>query len=141
MATMLHTRPALCTPLAWGTPQIMHDPSVVTIAEASSPQIYIDRWSPKQQARLLAHLALISQQNKGWIFIANAPAPLSRHALLKAGINPARVIDAKQASAMLVAKARRSPSIAAVVCWKATAKRTRTLVSYQSESVLKNIRH
>ena len=98
-------------------------------------QICINRWSPMQQARLLANLARVSNDNKGWIFIANAPAPLSRQALINAGINPARVIDAKRASETLVAKARCSPSIAAVVCWKNSQVLSTSVALYQASVV------
>ena len=97
----------------------------------SAPRMSISRWSPVQQARLLAHLALISQDNKGWILVANAPAPLSRQALIKAGINPARVIEAKQASAKLLEQAMSSASIAAVVCWKGSQVMSSTLSAYK----------
>lgn len=86
--------------------------------QMQTPQVSINHWSPVQQARLLINLALISHDNKGWILLANAPAPLSRQALINAGINPARVIEAKQASAQLLEQAMNSSSIAAVVCWK-----------------------
>ncbi|WP_319783935.1 hypothetical protein [Oceanisphaera sp. IT1-181] len=100
--------------------------------QMQTPQVSINHWSPVQQARLLINLALISQDNKGWILVANAPAPLSRQALINAGINPARVIEAKKASATLLAQAMSSSSIAAVVCWKGSQVVSSTLSLYKS---------
>lgn len=95
-----------------------HDLDSLPSIKMSTPKANISHWSPVQQARLLSNLAQVSQNNHGWILVANAPASLSRQALIKAGINPARVIEAKQASATLLEQAMVSPSIAAVVCWK-----------------------
>ncbi|GHA10197.1 hypothetical protein [Oceanisphaera arctica] len=80
----------------------------------------IAHWSSSQQARLLANLAAISHGNRGWILIANAPAPLSRRALIGAGVNPARVIEVKRASVQLLQQAMACTGIAAVVCWQPT---------------------
>ena len=106
---------------------------VCTKTAVSTPRVSISHWSPVQQARLLANLALISQDNKGWILVANAPAPLSRKALIKAGINPARVIEAKQASPQLLAQAMSSASIAAVVCWKGSQVMSSILGKYNKD--------
>lgn len=78
----------------------------------------IAHWSRAQQARLLASLAVISRQNRGWILIANAPAPLSRRALVDAGVNPARVIEVRKASGLLLQQAMACTGIAALVCWQ-----------------------
>ena len=149
MATMLLSRPSpflsktclsqtsssqISSSTAWGTlAMTTQDINALTSLQSSKPAMSISQWSPLQQARLLANLALISQGNKGWIFVANAPAPLSRQALIKAGINPARVIDAKRASETLVEQARNSPSIAAVVCWKGSQMISNTLNFYQQD--------
>ncbi len=106
---------------------------VCTQTSVSAPRVSIRHWSPVQQARLLANLALISQDNTGWILVANAPAPLSRQALIKAGINPARVIEAKQASPKLLEQAMHSASIAAVVCWKGSQVISSTLSRYKQD--------
>lgn len=78
----------------------------------------IAHWSRAQQARLLASLAVISRQNRGWILIANAPAPLSRRALVDAGVNPARVIEVRRASGLLLQQAMACTGITALVCWQ-----------------------
>lgn len=103
-------------------------------ADISASQITEHHWSPAQQDGLLESLAPISQGNTGWILIANAPAPLSRLALLNAGVNPARVIDAKQASAELIQQAINCKSIAAVVCWKGTQITSRFLKGFSDDN-------
>ncbi|MBM7455892.1 hypothetical protein HNR62_001771 [Oceanisphaera litoralis] len=86
--------------------------------ETDNAIVHIAHWSSTQQTRLLAKLAAISQGNRGWILIANAPAPLSRRALVDAGINPARVIEVKRASGQLLQQAMACTGIAALVCWQ-----------------------
>lgn len=104
------------------------------------------RWQPSQvallgscasgaQQGLLATLAKISQANQGWILLANAPAPLCRHTLQQAGINLARVIDAKQLSHQLVSTAKECANIAAVVCWKMCEGQLTTETYFNSNSV------
>ncbi|MFD1008261.1 hypothetical protein [Oceanisphaera ostreae] len=119
MATLLHTRQSLCSAMSW-QPLLLDAPFMYTPNSTSTDatKCNISHWGGVPQARLLANLAAISQNNSGWILIANAPAPLSRQALLEAGIDLARVIDAKQASRQLVLRATACPSIAVVVCWK-----------------------
>lgn len=78
----------------------------------------LGRCANSVQQDLLATLATISQADQGWILLANAPAPLCKHRLQQAGINLARVIDAKQLSQSLVKAAKECTTIAAVVCWK-----------------------
>lgn len=129
MATMLlsHSSPCLAMTassktglsMAWGTRAMTTpDSHSLTSSQIPASTVNISHWSPTQQAGLLTNLALISQGNQGWILVANAPAPLSRQLLINAGINPARVIDARQASSQLIEQAMTCPSIAAVVCWK-----------------------
>ena len=131
--------------MAWGMlAMTTQDIKALTPLQPPTSRMSISHWSPVQQARLLANLALISQDNKGWILVANAPAPLSRQALIKAGINPARVIEAKQASPKLIEQAMSSASIAAVVCWKGSQVLSRMLSSYhqaQPEKENNSIRH
>ncbi len=86
--------------------------------ETDNAIVRIAHWSRGQQARLLADLAAISRSNRGWILVANAPAPLSRRALVDAGVNPARVIEVKRASGQLLQQAIACTGIAAVVCWQ-----------------------
>ncbi|MBO1518691.1 hypothetical protein [Oceanisphaera pacifica] len=119
MATFLHTLQltdqTLCSSIHW-QPLLLEAPFMYTSAHPGTSSI--SHWGGVPQARLFANLANISQQNNGWILIANAPERLSRTALLNAGINPARVIDAQQASRQLVLQATQCASIAVVVCWK-----------------------
>lgn len=119
MATLLLSRQPFCSSMHW-QPLLLDAPFMYTSdsTEANSIKNRISHWGGVPQARLLTSLAAISRDNKGWILIANAPAPLSRQLLMDAGINPARVIDAKKASRQLVQQAMACPSIAAVVCWK-----------------------
>ncbi len=90
----------------------------LTPNETDNNIMRITHWSQVQQARLLASLAVISRQNRGWILIANGPAPLSRRILIDAGVNPARVIEVKRASESLLQQARACTGIAALVCWQ-----------------------
>lgn len=119
MATLLLSRQPLCSSMHW-QPLLLDAPFMYTPDSTGTEAVTgrISHWGGVPQARLLASLAAISKDNKGWILIANAPAPLSRRALMEAGINPARVIDAKKASRQLVQQAIICPSIAVVVCWK-----------------------
>ena len=119
MATLLLSRQPLCSSMHW-QPLLLDAPFMYTpnSTEAEAIKGHISHWGGVPQPRLLASLAAISRDNKGWILIANAPAPLSRQVLIDAGINPARVIDAKKASRQLVQQAITCPSIAVVVCWK-----------------------
>lgn len=123
MATLLHsflhTKQTLCSSMSW-QPLLLGAPFMYTSSHVNGDvkKSHISHWGGVPQARFLASLATTSQNNNGWILIANAPAPLSRQALLNAGIDPARVIDAKQASRQLVQQAIACPSIAVVVCWK-----------------------
>ena len=89
-----------------------------TSGKTDNATMRIAHWSRAQQARLLASLAVISRQNRGWILIANAPAPLSRRALVDAGVNPARVIEVRKASELLLQQAMVCTGIAAIVCWQ-----------------------
>ncbi|MGO1245977.1 MAG: hypothetical protein ACTHY5_07205 [Oceanisphaera sp.] len=121
MATSLHSLQCadqtLCSTIHW-QPLLQGAPFMYTAAQPHRIAPRISHWGGVPQARLLANLANISQQNSGWILIANAPERLSRAALLSAGINPARVIDAQQAPRQLVLQAIQCASIAVVVCWK-----------------------
>ncbi len=119
MATLLSARQSLCSSMSW-QPLLLDAPFMYTpdSTGTASGKISISHWGGEPQARLLASLAAISKDNKGWILIANAPAPLSRQALLNAGVDPARVIDAKKASRRLIQQAINCPGIAVVLCWK-----------------------
>ncbi|MFP2767974.1 hypothetical protein [Oceanisphaera sp. KMM 10153] len=102
--------------------------------EADNPIMRITHWNSAQQARLLANLAAISRDNRGWILIANAPAPLSRRALVEADVNPARVIEVKRASRQLLQQAMACTGIAALVCWQ-SADLTLPTGSHRRQSV------
>lgn len=119
MATHLLSRQPLCSSMSW-QPLLLDAPFMYTpdSTDTAEANISISHWGGVPHTRLLASLAAISKDNKGWILIANAPAPLSRQALMNAGVDPARVIDAKKAPRQLVQQALICPSIAVVVCWK-----------------------
>ena len=85
------------------------------------------------QRGLLAKLAKISQADQGWILLANAPAPLCKRTLQQAGINLARVIDAKQLTHQVVTSAKECASIAAVVCWKICEGQLTTEAHFNSD--------
>ncbi len=74
--------------------------------------------STASQAGELSRLVALSQTSTGWIVIANAPGRLCRKTLAATGLNPARVIDARQLNAAQLQRALASPAIAAVVCWQ-----------------------
>lgn len=132
--SLLHTHQTLCSSISW-QPLLLDAPFMYTNSHVNNDvtRSNISHWGGVPQARLLASLANISQNNNGWILIANAPAPLSRHALLNAGVDPARVIDAKQASRQLVLQAITCSSIAVVVCWKYGDLKSNTLDTHKKQ--------
>ncbi|PSJ48343.1 hypothetical protein [Zobellella taiwanensis] len=107
MATILFTREPVFPSAGRAPASLAAAPAGLTPAGSGS----------SQQASLLARLADISRSDTGWILFANAPAPLSRRALVAAGINPARVMNAGKASPRLLEQALASPAIAALVYW------------------------
>ncbi len=109
MATILLSREQVFSSPLWS-----HSPQ----DETGGTLVHFSHWNRELQAGLLASLAVISQSNRGWILVVNAPARLSRSALTQAGIDPARVIDAKRMSGPLLQRAVDCAGIAAVVCWQ-----------------------
>ncbi|OXS16927.1 hypothetical protein CGX12_01500 [Zobellella denitrificans] len=81
---------------------------------------WFDGWNNAGQCQLLAELAAISHERRGWILMLNTPAPLSRRLLADAGVDPALVIDMgnKVEQQQLLLRAMAYKSIAAVVCWQ-----------------------